>query len=126
MLLTKIIYLIIGGSVGTLSRYFISTTTYQLLGSSFPYGTLIVNLLGCFIMGFLVALSDYKFLLGPSARLLLMIGFCGAFTTFSSLIFETNNLIKDGQDLRALANIMASVIAGFIIFRIGIFLGRIL
>jgi CrcB protein len=77
-------------------------------------------------MGLLAALSDYKLLLGPSARLLLMIGFCGAFTTFSTLIFETNNLIKDGQDLRALANLMVSVIAGFIIFRIGIFLGRIL
>ncbi|MFA5118175.1 MAG: fluoride efflux transporter CrcB [Candidatus Omnitrophota bacterium] len=126
MLLTKIIYLIIGGSLGTVARYFISNATYQLFGSGFPYGTLTVNLLGCFIMGLLAALSDYKLLLGPSARLLLMIGFCGAFTTFSTLIFETNNLIKDGQDLRALANIMVSVIAGFIIFRIGIFLGRIL
>jgi CrcB protein len=72
----------------------------------------------------LAALADKKFILGPDARLLLMIGFCGAFTTFSTLIFESDNLVRNGQAVRAFANILVSVILGFVLFRIGGLIGE--
>ena len=85
----KFLNLVIGGAAGTVARYLLSGAVYKFLGTSFPYGTLIVNISGCFILGVLAALSEKKFMLGPDLRILLMIGFCGAFTTFSTLIFET-------------------------------------
>lgn len=96
------------------------------MGTNFPYGTLIVNVSGCFILGFLASLADKKFILGPDAKVLLMIGFCGAFTTFSTLILESDSLLKNGQSFRAFTNIFGSIIMGFICFRVGAFLGEIL
>ncbi len=120
----RFINLVIGGAAGTIARYLLAGAVYRVTGTSFPYGTLIVNISGCFILGFLASLSDKKFMLGPDARLLLMIGFCGAFTTFSTLIFETDSLVRNGQAIRAFTNIFASVILGFILFRVGSFIGE--
>jgi fluoride exporter len=122
----KLLNLIIGGSAGTVARYLLGGFVYRLAGTSFPYGTLVVNVSGCFILGFLATLADRKFMLGPDAKVLLMIGFCGAFTTFSTLIFESDNLLKNGQAMRAFSNIFVSVILGLILFRIGGLLGEIL
>ncbi|MDD5108511.1 MAG: fluoride efflux transporter CrcB [Candidatus Omnitrophica bacterium] len=124
--MTKLFNLIIGGVAGTIARYFLAGAVYRLMGTAFPYGTLIVNVSGCFILGVLASLADKKFILGPDARLLLMIGFCGAFTTFSTLIFESDNLVRNGQAIRAFTNIFASVILGFILFRVGSLLGEII
>jgi len=125
-IIVKVLNLIIGGAVGTVARYLLAGAVYRFAGTGFPYGTLIVNLSGCFILGILAALTDKKFMLGPDARLLLMIGFCGAFTTFSTLIFESDSLLRNGQALRAFTNVFASVILGFILFRLGSLIGEIL
>ncbi|MDD4876970.1 MAG: fluoride efflux transporter CrcB [Dehalococcoidales bacterium] len=124
--MSKFILLAIGGITGTIARYLLGGFIYEVLGTSFPYGTLVVNLLGCFIVGFLAALMESKFMLSPNLRLLLMIGFCGAFTTFSTFIFETSNLIRGGETSKAFVNVILSVIIGFVVFRIGVFLGDIL
>lgn len=124
--MSKIIYLAIGGASGTLARYLVGGFIYQLLGTRFPYGTLAVNLSGCFLIGILTTIAESKFLLSPNLRVSLMIGFCGAYTTFSTFMLETSNLIGDGQTMRALANVVLSVIVGFIVFRFGMFLGEIL
>lgn len=121
----KWINLILGGIVGTISRYLLAGFVYQMFGTDFPYGTLAVNLIGCFLIGFLATLAEEKFLLDPNARLLLMIGFCGAFTTFSTFMLETSNLLKEGETLREFLNISASVLVGFLLFRLGVFLGEI-
>ena len=118
--------LMAGGALGTLSRYLLGGFFYSILGTQFPYGTMIVNLAGCLLIGFLAVLSEEKLLLGPNMRLLLMVGFCGAFTTFSTFIFETANLMHDGETFRAFLNVLASVILGFILFRVGVFLAEII
>ena len=122
----KFLNLIIGGAAGTIARYLLAGFVYRLAGATFPYGTLVVNISGCFILGFLVSLADKKFILGPDARILLMIGFCGAFTTFSTLIFESDNLLRNGQAIRAFTNIFVSVILGLILFRVGSLLGEVI
>lgn len=115
-----------GGIAGTVSRYFMAGVVHRVAGASFPYGTLTVNVFGCFLLGFLASLAEKKMMMTPEFRLLLMIGFCGAFTTFSTFIFETDNLIKDGETLRAFINIFVSVLAGFAVFRLGSFIGEMI
>jgi CrcB protein len=122
----KFLNLIIGGAAGTVARYLLAGFVYRIAGTAFPYGTLIVNISGCFILGILASLADKKFALGPDARVLLMIGFCGAFTTFSTLIFESDNLLRNGQAIRAFTNVFVSVILGFVLFRVGSLLGEII
>ncbi|MDD5424757.1 MAG: fluoride efflux transporter CrcB [Candidatus Omnitrophica bacterium] len=118
--------LLIGGALGTVSRYAMSVFVYRTMGADFPYGTLAVNLTGCFIIGFLAAITEDRFIFGSNIRLFLMIGFCGAFTTFSTFILETANLIKDGESFRALLNVLLSVIIGFLVFRLGLLAGELI
>ena len=124
--MTKFIFLIIVGSTGTIARYALSGATHRIFGASFPYGTFFVNLIGCLFLGFLVSFMEKKILLDANMRLLLMVGFCGAFTTFSTFILEIANLIKDGEVTRAFLNVLLSVVIGFIVLRIGIFLGEVI
>jgi len=111
--MNKWLSLCVGSLVGGISRYLLAGIVLKFLGSSFPYGTLIVNCTGCFLIGFLNTLSEVKHLLGPNARVLLMVGFCGAFTTFSTFILETSNLIKEGKILEASVNGIGSLLLGF-------------
>lgn len=124
--MAKVLQLIIGGAIGTIARYVLAGAVYGVLGSAFPYGTLVVNTSGCFILGILSAFAEHKFLVSTDVRTLLMIGFCGAFTTFSTLIFETDGLIRDGESMKAFMNVAVSLVAGFIFFRIGMFLADII
>jgi len=120
----KVLGLVIGGVTGTVSRYLFSRVVHGVFGTDFPYGTLFVNLVGCFIIGFLASIVETRMLLGPNGRVLLIIGFCGAFTTFSMFILETSNLVDSGQTLHAFANLFVAVIVGFVLLRAGIFLGK--
>lgn len=120
----KFAHLVIGGAMGTVSRYLLGGFVYRCCGTNFPYGTLAVNLSGCFLIGFLASMAEKKFLLGTDVRTFLMIGFCGAFTTFSTLIFETDSLVRAGEFARASLNIVLSVVFGFALFRIGGFIAE--
>jgi CrcB protein len=115
-----------GSLAGGFARYFMSGAVYRAMGTSFPYGTFLVNIMGCFLIGLFDCLATERFALSPAARLLLMTGFCGAFTTFSTLILETSNLMKGGDFMRASVNVVASVIAGLILFRLGTLAGRLI
>lgn len=122
----KWIGLLVASAAGGAARYVLAGAVYQVFGTRFPYGTLVVNLSGCLLIGVLNSLAEVKFLLGPNARALLMIGFCGAFTTLSTLMLETSNLMKDGETARALANVAATIVFGFLLFHVGEVLGEVL
>lgn len=117
--------LIIGSIAGGLARYFLSGAVGQVAGPSFPYGTFSVNMIGCFLIGILSVLAGEKLILSPESKILFMTGFCGAFTTFSAFILETSDLVKTGEILKAFLNVAFSVVAGFILFRLGATLARI-
>jgi len=86
---------------------------------------MVVNIIGCLVIGLLLSLSETKFMLGPSEKLMLMVGFCGAFTTFSSFILETDALVKNGQYLFATLNILLSLALCYFAYRIGVKIGEI-
>jgi len=119
-------YLIVGGIAGTLARYALTGAMHQKMGMAFPYGTMAVNLLGCFLVGFLDVFAERKFSLVPQMRILFVAGFCGAFTTFSAFILESYTLVREGEMLRAFVNVFGSVALGLIVFRLGLLLGEML
>jgi len=98
----------IGAILGANARWFLSRFAARLLGPVFPYGTLFINITGSFIVGFFMIWSSERVLLDPRWRLLVVIGFCGAFTTFSSFAFETMAYFEQGQWLLLLTNFFSN------------------
>ncbi len=113
-----------GGALGALMRYWLSTATYAWLGRGFPWGTLAVNVLGSFVMGVLYILLLDRLTSGPEVRAFLLIGFLGAFTTFSTFSIETLNLLEDAQIGKALLNAGGSVVVCIAAAWLGVILGR--
>jgi len=113
-----------GGAVGALFRFWVSSGVYRLLGQDFPYGTLAVNVLGSVAMGFLYVLLLERSTASPELRGALLIGFLGAFTTFSSFSIETLNLVEQAELLKAGLNILLSVGACIVACWFGLVLGR--
>ena len=113
-----------GGAAGALLRYWVSNGVYQLLGRDFPYGTLVVNVLGSLAMGLLYVLLLERSATAPEWRALLLVGVLGAFTTFSTFSLETLNLLQDGALLRASLNIALSVVVCIAAAWLGVAVGR--
>jgi CrcB protein len=98
----------LGAIAGANARYFLSRYTAKMLTPVFPYGTLIINLLGSLVVGFFVIWTSERVLADPRWRLLVVVGFCGAFTTFSSYAFETMAYFEHGQWLLMLTNVLTN------------------
>ena len=119
------ILIFLGCGVGGLLRYWVSTSMYSLLGRGFPYGTLIVNVSGSFVMGCLfVLLLERASSLGCELRALLLVGFLGGYTTFSSFSIETVSLIESGEWIHAGLNALLSVVLCVAFAWLGVLLGR--
>jgi CrcB protein len=105
-------WIAIGSALGGMARYWCSGMAARLFGETFPWGTLIINILGSFVIGFFATLTgpDGRLLVGTTARQFVMIGLCGGYTTFSSFSLQTLNLAQNGEWLPAGLNIGASVI----------------
>ncbi len=120
----QLIAIAAGGALGALARYGMSNGVYALLGRDFPWGTLAVNLLGSFLMGLLFVLFLERLSLGPEWRGAVLIGFLGAFTTFSTFSIETLNLLESGAMLAAFLNMVVSVWLCVLLCWAGIILAR--
>ena len=102
----------LGGFVGAITRYGIGGGVHRLYGDRFPMGTLVVNVLGCLLIGMLMSLFEERQLFSPSARLFLSIGFLGSLTTFSTMGYETVQYLRDSAIVPALLNVLANAVLG--------------
>ena len=115
----RYVAILIGGGVGSLSRYIIGTLIAARLGSRFPYGTVFINITGSFLIGFAMTILTVRTDLNPNWRLLLVVGFLGGYTTFSSYQWETLSLVRDGNGWLGLLNGLGSLIVGYIAVWLG-------
>ncbi len=115
-----------GGLIGAITRYILAVWIGQKWGRSFPLGTFIINVSGSFLIGLLMYLLTERLMVNPLWRLFLVVGFLGAYTTFSTFEYETGRLVQDGEWLLTLANVVFSVVAGFAALKTGELIARIL
>jgi len=122
----KLLLIALAGAFGTLCRYWLSGAVYAALGRDFPWGTWAVNILGCFLFGLVWMLSEERGLISGQARIIILAGFMGAFTTFSTFIFESGEILRDAQWLHLAVNVCGQNAVGFAALFLGSSLGRIL
>lgn len=122
--LAQILVIMLGGGLGALARFLLSTKVTEKFGSAFPYGTLSVNVIGSFAMGLLAMILVERLALDPLLKLGVFVGFLGAFTTFSTFSMDTLNLFEQGNHLRAVSNMFISVILSVLAVWLGVMLGK--
>jgi len=123
---TKLLWLAAAGAAGTLSRYGLGGLVQRLHPSTYPWGTLAVNALGCFLFGVVWTLAEERLLISGETRVVVLVGFMGAFTTFSSYAFETGAMLRDAEWLLAAGNLLAHNVLGLTLFFLGAGVGRTL
>jgi CrcB protein len=101
-----------GGFLGSAARYLVQGLVYRFLPADFPYATFFINVSGCYAIGFLGVLAQEMFLVGPTARLFLMVGILGGYTTFSTFGYETMELVREGSGFLAAVNAVGQVVLG--------------
>lgn len=122
----KLILLAAAGAAGTLARYFLGGLVQRLYGGAFPWGTFAVNMTGTFLFGLVWSLAEDRLVISGQARAVILVGFMGAFTTFSSLMFETGELMRDSQWALAFGNLVLQNIVGILFLFLGLMLGRLI
>ncbi len=123
--MNKVFLVGLGGCIGSIARYWLQGVTYRWTGSGFPYGTLLVNIVGCFFIGLIMTLSEERFLISPEVRVFIAIGILGGFTTFSSFSYETLTLINGANYFSALWNVLSSVTIGLTATLLGMISARL-
>lgn len=123
-MIQKLAWLAFAGALGTLSRYGLSGFIHRIDGISFPWGNLVVNLFGCFLAGMVWALFESRWTVSGETRLIILVGFMGAFTTFSAYILESGELLRSAQWFYASANILLQNGLGFLALFAGMGIGR--
>ncbi len=119
-----LIFIAMGGAIGAVLRYGASLSVYSIMGRGFPYGTLFVNVTGSLLMGLLGVLMLERFNIGPEWRAAVLVGVLGSFTTFSTFSIETLNLLEQGDVMRAVTNIVLSVLVCLVAVWFGVLIGR--
>jgi len=120
----QFLVIMLGGGLGAVARFVVSTRVNDKFAGDLPYGTLVVNVIGSFLMGFLAMWLVEKLGLNPLLRLAIFVGFLGAFTTFSTFSMETLNLFEEGLAGRALLNMLINVTLSVLAVWLGVMLGK--
>ena len=115
----RYLMVMLGGAVGSLARYVVGLAIMNRMGGRFPWGTAFINITGSFLIGFLMALLTERARPHPNWRLVLVVGFLGGYTTFSSFEWETLGLVRDGSHLLALLYVGGSVLLGYLAVWLG-------
>lgn len=123
-MLQKLFWLALAGALGTLARYGVSGAVQRIFSGEFPWGTLAANLAGCFLAGMFWSLAENRLSIGGQTRIIVLMGFMGAFTTFSAFMLETGELLHDAQWSWALGNVAMQNVGGLVLFFVGLFVGR--
>jgi fluoride exporter len=116
----RLMLIAIFGAIGTLARYGLQGVVQIRTGSTFPYGTLLINLTGCFFLALIGQFTLNRLVISPDWRVAIAVGFFGGYTTFSSFGWETAKMLEDGEWLRATTYVTASVVAGLLLSVAGI------
>jgi CrcB protein len=122
----KVIWLAVAGAAGTLARYGIGSLVHRFVQSPLPWGTLVINGTGCLLFGLVWSATAEHLSLRADIRSIVLIGFMGAYTTFSTFAFETAAMMRDGEWLMAFANFAGQNLLGLVLMFIGLALGRLL
>ena len=123
-MLTKIALVAVFGAAGALARFGLGGLVFRLYGGTFPAGTFVVNIVGCFLFGLVWPLAEERLLISSETRTVILIGFMGSFTTFSTLAFETSELLRDSEWGLAVANMGGQVILGLLALIAGMAIGK--
>ena len=121
----KLVLLAIAGAAGTLARYALGGLMQRLCGTSFPWGTLAINVIGCLLFGFFWTLGTERMLISAQTRIVVLTGFMGAFTTFSTYAFETAQMLSDDEWQRAFGNFALENVVGILAVFLGFAIGRL-
>jgi CrcB protein len=123
---TLLLYLAVAsaGAIGSAFRLFVASVALRLFGTAFPAGTFIINITGSCFLGWFLKVASRTTSISEAARLAIAVGFVGAYTTFSTFMYESNALIEDGLQMRAMVNLFGSLIVGLLAVRLGIWLAR--
>lgn len=122
--MSRLLLIAAAGAAGTLARYGLSTWVRGWAGSGFPWGTLAVNAIGCFLFGAILTLVREKATISDETATWVMVGFLGAFTTFSTLAFESGDFMRNGAMGTAIVNMVANVVLGMGLFFVGVWVVR--
>lgn len=125
-MLQKLLLIALAGGLGTLARYGLSGAVHHFVEKDFPWGTIAVNLLGCFIFGAIFSSLEGRWATSSETRTIILLGFMGAFTTFSTFMFETGAFLQDSQWIAALANVAIQNIGGLIAMLLGLAVGDLI
>lgn len=120
----KFLLISVGAILGANARYWIGDWAARKLGANFPYGTFIINFTGCLLIGFFLTLATERLVIDTRWRLLISVGFLGAYTTFSTYVYESFNLLMKGQWVAGLINLLGSALLGVLAVGIGVYLGK--
>jgi len=120
------LFVFLGGGIGSSARYWLSGFVYRIVSPDFPYGNLLVNVLGCFLIGILMTSFDERFFVAPSLRIFLTIGILGGFTTFSSFSYETISLFRDQEIFLGIVNILTTVVGCLAATYLGTVVGKLI
>jgi CrcB protein len=120
-------YFVIGlaGSLGAILRYVVANVSGRIFGTGFPVGTFIINITGSLFLGWFMTIIRDRMIVSDTVRLAVAVGFVGAYTTFSTFVYESNTLLEDGAGIKAMVNLLGSLAVGLIAVRVGIALARV-